>query len=465
MSGGRPRRAPVDPARLAAYDVLVAVREDDAYANLVLPQLLRERRIEARDAAFATELVGGTLRGPRTYDAVVDHLRRPAARRTRPSATRFGSGAPAARDARPRPRRCHEHGRAGPVAGRSQAGRVHQRGMRRIAAHDLDAWMDLLDAAHAGAFLAPRLGGRRAAAALGRPDELEALLAADNQRPRVTLVARPGLSTVAELVGDLVSTSSTGGGSCRRWRSARVGRPRDDSRGPGGPGRGAGRGLPVGSPGPLPGPRRRRRRALARPVCRARRQGRAAGRARHRPGSEGAGQRASAAPGQAGGAGAAGDPGRRSGGGRNAAGLAGGHLRPRARGCALLRARGLASPSREPVAPPTRGPRGLVPLQRALLDSAADSVRPGGVVLYATCSPVVAETAGVVEAVLAGVATYGWRTTEAAGARGRGRRSQSTRGGGPALAAPSRHRRHVHGTAEAPRGRGGRGKRARLETT
>jgi 16S rRNA (cytosine967-C5)-methyltransferase len=44
----------------------------------------------------------------------------------------------------------------------------------------------------------------------------------------------------------------------------------------------------------------------------------------------------------------------------------------------------------------------LVPLQRALLESAIDSVRPGGVVLYATCSPVVAETAGVVQDVLAG---------------------------------------------------------------
>ena len=43
----------------------------------------------------------------------------------------------------------------------------------------------------------------------------------------------------------------------------------------------------------------------------------------------------------------------------------------------------------------------LVPLQRALLSSALDSVRPGGVVLYATCSPVLAETSGVVTAVLA----------------------------------------------------------------
>ena len=41
-----------------------------------------------------------------------------------------------------------------------------------------------------------------------------------------------------------------------------------------------------------------------------------------------------------------------------------------------------------------------MPLQRALLDSALDAVRPGGVVLYATCSPAVAETAGVVRAVL-----------------------------------------------------------------
>jgi 16S rRNA (cytosine967-C5)-methyltransferase len=40
-------------------------------------------------------------------------------------------------------------------------------------------------------------------------------------------------------------------------------------------------------------------------------------------------------------------------------------------------------------------------LQRALLHTALRSVRPGGVVGYVTCSPVLAETRGVVEAVLA----------------------------------------------------------------
>jgi 16S rRNA (cytosine967-C5)-methyltransferase len=43
----------------------------------------------------------------------------------------------------------------------------------------------------------------------------------------------------------------------------------------------------------------------------------------------------------------------------------------------------------------------LVAIQQVLLDSALESVRPGGVVVYATCSPVVAETSEVVGAVLA----------------------------------------------------------------
>jgi 16S rRNA (cytosine967-C5)-methyltransferase len=43
----------------------------------------------------------------------------------------------------------------------------------------------------------------------------------------------------------------------------------------------------------------------------------------------------------------------------------------------------------------------LVPLQESLLRSAIEAVRPGGVVAYVTCSPVVAETSQVVERVLA----------------------------------------------------------------
>ena len=57
--------------RRTAYDVLAAVRDRGAYANLLLPRLLAERQLTGRDAALATELAYGTLRGQGTYDAVL----------------------------------------------------------------------------------------------------------------------------------------------------------------------------------------------------------------------------------------------------------------------------------------------------------------------------------------------------------------------------------------------------------
>jgi len=57
--------------RRTAYDVLAAVRDREAYANLLLPKLLAERGLTGRDAALATELAYGTLRGQGTYDAVL----------------------------------------------------------------------------------------------------------------------------------------------------------------------------------------------------------------------------------------------------------------------------------------------------------------------------------------------------------------------------------------------------------
>jgi AcrR family transcriptional regulator len=56
---------------LHAFDVLRAVSERDAYANLVLPSLLSDRGITGRDAAFATELAYGTCRTRGTLDAVI----------------------------------------------------------------------------------------------------------------------------------------------------------------------------------------------------------------------------------------------------------------------------------------------------------------------------------------------------------------------------------------------------------
>ena len=193
--------------------MLVAVREEDAYANLVLPRLLRERGITGRDAAFVTELVGGTLRGQGSYDAVIDHL---AGRSPDPGvrdALRLGAHQLLGM-------RVPDHAAVTSTVelvrnrvGHKPAGFTNAL-MRRISERDLPTWLDDLDASTAVRFSHPAWVVDELARALARPEELETLLAADNERPRVTLVARPGLSTVEELAASTAgdSTGSTGGG-------------------------------------------------------------------------------------------------------------------------------------------------------------------------------------------------------------------------------------------------------------
>ncbi|MGF7234791.1 MAG: RsmB/NOP family class I SAM-dependent RNA methyltransferase, partial [Frankia sp.] len=55
-----------------AWEVLRAVDEQGAYANLLLPSLLTERRLDLRERALATELAYGTLRMTGTLDALLD---------------------------------------------------------------------------------------------------------------------------------------------------------------------------------------------------------------------------------------------------------------------------------------------------------------------------------------------------------------------------------------------------------
>jgi 16S rRNA (cytosine967-C5)-methyltransferase len=206
-----PARPPVeDPARQAALDTLRAVRERDAYANLVLPGLLRARRITGRDAALATELAYGTSRAQGLLDqiladctdrplsttdgAVLDALRLGAYQllRTRiPAHAAVGATVDLVRG----------------VAGSPIAGFVNAV-LRRVSEHDEVAWLAKLapdravDPVGHLAFVTahPRWIAQAFAAALGDTgDELAAALAADDQRPAVHLAARPGAVTSEEL--------------------------------------------------------------------------------------------------------------------------------------------------------------------------------------------------------------------------------------------------------------------------
>ena len=209
-AGRRPRRTPLDPARRAAFDVLRAVSTRDAYANLALPAILRERGISGRDAAFATELAYGTCRTRGLLDAVIaaaagrpvdridpvllDLLRLGAYQLLR---TRVEDHAAVSTTVE----------QAGIEFDSARAGFVNGV-LRAIARRDEGSWVAELappaatDPVGHLAFTHahPRWIGQAFTDALGaRAGELEALLASDDARPEVHLVARPGRLSAAEL--------------------------------------------------------------------------------------------------------------------------------------------------------------------------------------------------------------------------------------------------------------------------
>ena len=209
-----PSASPGTAVRRVAYDVLRAVQERDAYANLLLPAKLRDRGLTGRDAALATELTYGTLRRQGTYDAVLDAcidrslssvdaevlpLLRLGAHQL------LGTGIPP-----------HAAVSATVNVARRTVGQHRSRFanavLRKVGARDLDAWLEIvapgpddpvgrLAVVHSH----PRWVVEALARALGDDPagdlaETERLLAAHNERPEVTLLAKPGRASIADLV-------------------------------------------------------------------------------------------------------------------------------------------------------------------------------------------------------------------------------------------------------------------------
>ncbi|MGB6040693.1 MAG: transcription antitermination factor NusB [Gordonia sp. (in: high G+C Gram-positive bacteria)] len=208
-----------DPARTAARDVLRAVRERDAYANLLLPKTLRERQITGRDAALATELTYGTARSQGLLDAVISSAAgRPASEidgtlldvlrlgTYQLLRTRIGSHA-AVSTSVDMARSENGIGPSGFVNAvlRKVSQRDEQMWINELAPSMMDDRVGYLSFTYAH----PRWIGEVFYRALdGSVGELQAALAADDERPIVHLVARPGQITAEELA--LVSGGDEG---------------------------------------------------------------------------------------------------------------------------------------------------------------------------------------------------------------------------------------------------------------
>jgi 16S rRNA (cytosine967-C5)-methyltransferase len=71
VSGSTTPKSAVTAPRRVAYEVLAAVREGDAYANLLLPGRIAQAGLSTADAGLATELCYGTLRWRGFDDRVI----------------------------------------------------------------------------------------------------------------------------------------------------------------------------------------------------------------------------------------------------------------------------------------------------------------------------------------------------------------------------------------------------------
>ena len=423
MSDRSPRnRAPQvrpDRVRRVAFQVIRQVTAEGAYANLALNKALRDARLSGRDAAFCTELVHGTLRWQGTYDAFLARsVSRPLADLDPELLDLLRLGTHQLLNMR-----VDSYAAVNEMVtltrselGQKRTGIVNAV-LRKISQRSLDQWIDTVapspDEDRLG-FLAiaeahPRwvveafdralTAGPGAAPPGDEAVELERLLVADNEPPRVTLAVRPGLAEVDELVAAGASPARwspygavlEGGGDPGRIEAVATGRAGvqdegsqlvavalasakvdgDDANwldlcaGPGG------------------------KSALLAALVRERDgQLTAVEPLKHR--AELVRSNLRAIPG-------------------NHKVLVGDGTKPTwpagsfDRVLADVPCSGLGALRRRPEARWRRTPEDVVelrPLQEALLDSAITSVRPGGVVAYVTCSPHPDETRAVVDAVL-----------------------------------------------------------------
>ena len=233
----------VQPARRIALEVIMAVRETDAYANLLLPVKLERARLSPQDAALATELTYGTLRQQGYYDAVIELA---AGRSTDEidspilDVLRLGTHQLLSMRVAQHAAVDEAVSLAKEVGSRSASGFVNGV-LRTITRSEPTTWHDRvmskprsdderLSLEHSHPLWIVR-AFRQALAAEGRVHELEDLLIADNFAPRVSLVALPGCATISEIRGTQKAKDSpiaavSDGGDPALWPAVHEGRAR-----------------------------------------------------------------------------------------------------------------------------------------------------------------------------------------------------------------------------------------------
>jgi len=197
--------------RAIAFELLRRVAEDDSYANLLLPKLLSDAKVDSRDAGFIQELAFGTLRNKLLYEKVIEIA---SSRETRTIDSHalivlllgahqiLGMRVPAHAAIN------ESVNLAKQKASQSAAGFVNAV-LRRVSERSREQWIDkVLDSADSAderlslAYSHPLWIVKSLRAALesrGLGDSIKDLLLADNTPAKVSVAALPGFADVRDL--------------------------------------------------------------------------------------------------------------------------------------------------------------------------------------------------------------------------------------------------------------------------
>jgi len=212
-NAGRARaKSSANSARGIAYQLLLAVEQDDAYANLLMPKLLNASGLDSRDSGFAQEMAFGTIRNALFYRAIIEEASgRPATEIDADVRVLLELGAHQLLGMRvPSHAALSETVELAKSVLRPNLAGFVNGVLRRVSERTHDEWLSRLTAKAPSRiaqlsieYSHPEWVIRAIEDSLrvdGRANELEALLAINNQPPLVNLVALPGISTPDDLL-------------------------------------------------------------------------------------------------------------------------------------------------------------------------------------------------------------------------------------------------------------------------
>ena len=201
---------PVAISRTVALEVLQRIEEADSYANLLLPKLLEKHRVDSRDSALAQELAFGSIRWKSTLEAIaLSAAGRKPGDIDQPTMQVLVLGGYQLLHTRvPVHAAINESVEQAKSIGHGKTAGLVNAVLRKIAAKSWSEWLTELNRQCKSATEALALqyahpewivtALKLALSADGRTQELEALLQADNEPASVNLVALPGLAEPAD---------------------------------------------------------------------------------------------------------------------------------------------------------------------------------------------------------------------------------------------------------------------------